>query len=429
MQASVSLGQQVMVVVSMVLSVFVTGFGDETFGDDWPNWRGPDHNGISNETGWTTNWPGGTPKILWRASVGQGFSSFTVVGDRVYTMGHADGNDTVYCLKAGTGEVVWKRSYRCPPVQYPGPRATPTVDGAYLYTFSQAGDLNCFKADTGTVIWSRKVPASPPQWGFASSPFIYGNLVIVNAGTSGMAFNKGTGRPVWSGGNGKAGYASVVPYKRGSRTMLLVFSSRALFGVSPANGRRLWSFDWVTNYDVNAADPLVVGGGVFISSGYGVGCAMLSLARGAPRVVWRNHDMKNHYNSTVRWKDALYGFDDAVLRCLDLKTGRSQWAQPGLGKGALMIADGKLIILSERGELVIAEASPDSYKVLARGQAVRGHCWTTPILANGRIYCRTDRGDVACVDVGGKESSSEGTDRPRSETPESAGSVGRRPTP
>lgn len=371
--------------------------------DDWPQWRGPDRNGISRETGWTANWPKGGPKVLWRAEVGAGYSSFAVADGRVYTMGHAGGSDTVYCFGAETGKVIWKRSYACSTVKgYGGPRASPTVDGKRVYTLSRDGHLNCFEADSGKVVWTRKVPAKPPTWGFASSPLVSGKLVVVNTGSAGMAFSKTTGRPAWSNGKGKAGYASPVELKRGSKTELLIFTSNALVGVNATSGRRSWSLPWDTKHDVNAADPVVEGDRVFISSGYNVGCALLSVARGRIRPVWRNTNMRNHFNSTVLWKDALYGFDESVLRCLDFKTGEVKWSQRGLGKASLMISDGKLIILSERGELVVAEASTFAFRPLGRAQVLRGHCWTVPVLANGRIYCRTDAGSVVCVDVTGK---------------------------
>jgi len=367
---------------------------------DWPCYRGPNRNGVTDEIGWTASWDG-EPKILWRAEVGQGFSGFAVAGGRAYTMGGKKGTDTVYCFDAETGKAVWSRSYTCPDGEYAGPRCTPTVDGKYVYTLSRGGHLNCFDAATGKVVWATTVSSKPPRWGFASSPFLFGSLVIVNVGVSGQAFNKTTGKPAWSS-TGQAGYATPVAFQKGTKTALLMFSSKSLVTVNPTTGSKGWEFPWQTEYDVNAADPVVAGDQVFISSGYDAGCALLSLASDGPKVVWRNKNMRNHHGSTVLYKGALYGFDESTLRCLDLKTGEVKWSQGGLGKATLIIADGKLVILSENGALVIAEASPESFKELARAQVVRGHCWTAPVLANGRIYCRTDGGSVACVDVSGK---------------------------
>jgi len=367
---------------------------------DWPCYRGPNHNGISEETGWTAKWKG-EPKVLWRAEVGQGFSGIAVAGGKAYTMGGNRGTDTVYCFDAETGKPAWSKSYVCPDGEYSGPRCTPTVDGKYVYTLSRQGDLNCFEAATGKVCWSTTVAAKPPRWGFASSPLIFGQLVIVNTGVAGQAFNKTSGKPAWSSG-GQSGYATPVVYQKGGKSVLLMFSSKSLLAMNPTTGSKGWEIPWQTEYDVNAADPVLAGDRVFISSGYNVGCALMSLAGDAPKVLWRNKNMRNHHGTTVFYKDAIYGFDESSLRCLDVKTGEVKWSQEGLGKATLIIADGKLVILSEGGALVIAEASPAAFKEIARAQAVRGHCWTMPTLANGRIYCRTDTGSVACIDVSGK---------------------------
>lgn len=390
-----------------VVAALIFALWCSAFGDDWPRWRGPNGNGISNETGWSTNWPPGGPKVLWRASVGVGFSCVVVTGGRAYTMGGANDRDTVYCFDAETGKVLWKQSYDCRTAfdTHPGPRATPTIVGDRLYTFSGEGHLNCYDAATGTRKWSKKVQERPPTWAFASSPIIHGDLVVVNAGRAGMAFNKMTGEQVWTTGRGMAGYASAVPYQKDGKMTLLIFAGRSLFAVDPKGGSVAWSFPWQTAYDVNAADPVIAGDRIFISTGYRTGCALLSVEAGKPNQLWRNTDMKNHINSTVLWKGGLYGFHDSTLRCLDLKTGEVKWSKGGYGKGSLMLADGKLIVLGQRGKLAVAQASMEGFTELAEAKVltVRGGrvCWTSPVLANGRIYCRQSGGDVVCLDVKG----------------------------
>ena len=155
-------------------------------------------------------------------------------------------------------------------------------------------------------------------------------------------------------------------------------------------------------FDVNAADPVVSGARVFISSGYKHGGALLDVSRGSPQLVWENKNMRNQFNSCVLWQGHLYGVDDNQLRCLAFDTGEVKWTDKISGKGSLMLADGKLIVLSEKGELFVAEASPAGFKPRSRAQVLGGKCWTTPVLANGRIYCRNAAGDVVCVDVSGK---------------------------
>ncbi len=366
--------------------------------DDWPCYRGPDRTGISKETGWSAE----SPKVLWTATVGKGWSSVAVVGERVYTMGNDEGRDTIWCLDATTGKPVWQRGYTCDPGQdgYPGPRATPTVDGKYVFTFGRDGTLCASDAATGKALWDRRAGTRPPMWGYASSPLVVGNVVIVNAGGPGAAFNKSSGAPLWGGG-GDAGYASVMATGPAGKGALLVFGAKALVGVS-ASGKAQWNFPWPTPMGVNAADPLVVNvTTVFVTSNYGKGCALISV-KGAPRVIWQNTNMKCHYSSPVLYKDAIYGFDDATLRCLDLKTGEVKWSRDGFGKGGLSLADGKLLVLSASGDLVIAEASADAFKQISKVKALSGNCWTSPVLANGRIYCRSGEGNIACVDVRAK---------------------------
>jgi outer membrane protein assembly factor BamB len=167
-------------------------------------------------------------------------------------------------------------------------------------------------------------------------------------------------------------------------------------------GRELWRFPWKTQYDVNAADPILSGSQVFISSGYNHGGGVFDVGSRPPKVVWENKNMRNHMNSCVLWKDHIYGVDESQLRCLVWATGEVKWTDKVSGKGSLMLADGKLIVLSEKGELLVAEPSPAGFKPMARAQVLGGKCWTTPVLANGKIYCRNAAGAVVCVDVSGK---------------------------
>jgi outer membrane protein assembly factor BamB len=379
--------------------------------DDWYRWRGPDLNGISKETGWQATWPERGPKQLWKASVGTGFSSFSVSRGRVYTMGNASNTDTVYCLDAATGTTVWKHSYPCPldPKNFEGgPAATPTVEraGDRIYTFSRKADAFCLDAADGKVVWSknlnRDLGMEITTWGFASSPLVEGKLVILNAGNGGIALDKQTGAVVWDSGKSAGGYATAVPLHPAPHMSMAVFSRQSLVGVKIGDGQELWRYPWKTEYDVNAADPIVAGDRVFISSGYNRGATVIRVNGDKPEKVWENKNMRNHFNSCVLWQEHLYGVDEGELRCLAFDTGEVKWKNPQFGKGSLMLADGKLVGLTEKGELIVAEATPAAFKPIARGQVLTGKCWTTPVLSNGHIYCRNARGDVVCLDVSGK---------------------------
>jgi outer membrane protein assembly factor BamB len=363
---------------------------------DWPQFRGPNRNGISTETGLLSHWSGTGPKRLWGVQVGQGFSSVAVVGDRVYTVGNYQSQDFVSCLNAANGKVVWQHKYACSPGDYAGPRATPTIHDGNVYTLSREGHAFCLNAATGKVVWQARLEGAVPGWGFSSSPLIQSNLAIYNAGASGMALDKKTGKVVWrSGGNGAA-YASPVAFTAGGQTGVAIFAASGLVAVNPANGRQLWQYPWQTNYDVNAADPIFSGDSVFISSNYGKGGALLRLAGGRPTPVWQTRSMKNHFNACVLLGGHLYGNDENTLRCIEWRTGNEKWSMRGMDKGGLIAADGKLIVLTGRGELVLVSATPTQFKELARARVLDGNTWTHPVLANGKLYCRSQPGVLAC---------------------------------
>jgi outer membrane protein assembly factor BamB len=376
---------------------------------DWPQWRGPNQDGISTETGWTTQWPAGGPKQLWKANVGTGFSSVTVSQGRVFTLGNKADTDTVYCFAAETGNLLWKYSYACPlNAKYyeGGPGATPTVDSDRVYTVSKTGQLFCFNAADGKIIWSKNLQTDlggkMPTWGYAGSVLVFGNWAILDVGAPGgatIALDKLTGNVVWKNGQDPVGYGTLLLFRQGDRALLASFNGFGLVVREATTGKEVARFPWKTSYEVNAATPIVAGDKLFISSGYGKGCALVQLTPTGLQEVYTNKKMRNHFNNCVLWKGYLYGFDESTLTCLTLATGDVQWKQEGLGKGSLMIADGKLIIQAEKGDLVIATPTPAVYKEIARAKVQKGLCWTTPVLANGRIYTRNAAGGLVCVDV------------------------------
>ncbi len=381
--------------------------GQDSF--DWPQWRGPKRNGVSAEKDFLTTWPKNGPQRVWSAKVGVGFSSMSVVGGRLYTMGNVSDVDHVMCLDTANGKLVWDYKYPCTaadPNGYPGPRCTPTVDGNLVFTVSRNGHLLCLSAANGALVWSKRIvddfAGFIPVWGFAGSPLIEGELLILETGAANrsvVALEKKTGRVVWANGNLAAGYASPIAFDLARDRAVAVFSAGGLTGRAASNGRILWHHNWRTTYDVNAATPIIFEDKIFISSGYGSGCALLQMSANGIQQVWSNKNMRNQMNACVLWQSHLYGFDEGQLRCMDVITGAVKWSTPAYGKGSLMIADGRLILYGERGRLGLAEALPTGFRELAAAQVLGGNStWAAPVLSNGRIYCRS-AADLVCLDV------------------------------
>jgi outer membrane protein assembly factor BamB len=385
---------------------------------DWPRWRGPSGDGISTEKEWSTKWPADGPKQLWKADVGTGYSAMSVSKGRLFTMGNTADVDTIYCLDANTGKELWKHSYPCiakDPNGFPGTRVTPTVDGDFVYTISRQGQLFCLKCSDGKVVWSKDYakdfnapvpePGTKQWWGYSGSPWVEGDLVIFETGAPGaslVACNKKDGKVIWKDGSDAVGYSSTVAFTYKGNRCLATFSAAGIVGRSTKDGKELWRHPWKTDYNVNAATPIVDGDKVFISSGYNTGCALIQFSETPAKVLWQNKNLRNHVNSCVLWQGHLYGFDEKELRCVDFKTGDVKWSDKSFGKGSLMLADGKLILFSDNGRLATAEPSPAAYKEISSFQALGGkNTWTVPVLANGKIYCRSWE-NLVCLDVSAK---------------------------
>ena len=384
--------------------------------DDWPHWRGPARRGSSAETGWLDTWPADGPRILWKAEVGTGFSSFAVAKGRVYTIGNSNDTDTIFCLDADKGQVLWYHAYPSDlgdKFFEGGPTSTPTVDGDFVYSIGRGGDLFCFNAMSGKIVWSLNVhkesEAPIPGWGFGGSPLIQGDLLFLNVGEAGMALEKSSGRIVWKSAPSECGYSTPLPVP-GEGGLLLFSSGRAYIAVDGKSGKEAWRVKWVSNYGVNAADPILGDGMMLLSTGYGKGAALFRLGKGEPELVWQNRVLRTQMNPGVLIGGAVYGIDGdgaagpnarqkTDLKCIDFATGAEKWAFPLGNVGAVTEAGGKLIVLSGEGELMVGPASPEGFKPSARAKVLAGKCWTVPVLANGRILCRNADGQVVCVDV------------------------------
>ena len=379
---------------------------------DWPNWRGPTYDGVSPET-IPQSLPTELP-VLWNAKVGTGFSTISVAGDSVVTMGNStisgQETDTIWCLSARTGKILWQHSYRCaldPRYYEGGPGATPTIHDGSVYTLSKKGHALRLDLKDGKVIWSRDLVADHqlklPEWSFAGSVFIDADRVLLNAGRGGIALDRDTGKTLWLPSSETSGYATVVPYPAGGpAASRLLFSATGLLAFDPATGQSASELPWKTSRDVNAADPIVIGKRVLVSSASG-SVLIEPQPGGDPKTIWEQKDMKWYFNPGVLIDEYVYSLHGTThrpteLMCLEVATGKIVWSVPGYGSGGVMAA-GKTVIVFDLGKLTLFDADPTAFHPRHEQQILPGKCWTSPVLANGRIYCRNATGDLACVSV------------------------------
>jgi len=377
---------------------------------DWPQYRGPQRAGISQETGLLKTWPETGPKALWRVPLGDGYSGISLAENRAFTMYSKDGAEFAAAFDAATGKELWKTRIDTARKDDfgDGPRSTPTVDGESVYAVGASGMVFALKAATGEKIWSKDLKAefgSPvPQWGVATSPLVEGDLLLLDAGggkdKSLAALDKKTGATRWTAHSDRSGYSSPLAVTIDGVRQVVTFGGSTLASVAAKDGKELWSLPWETSYDVNAAMPVFIPPDkIFVSSGYDKGGAVYRVKQEGEAFkteeVWKSNVLKNHFNSSVHYGGFLYGFDDATLKCVDAGTGEEKWRQRGFKKGSLLIADGHLVILSEEGLLLLADATPEAYRETARFQVLEGRTWTMPSLAAGKLYLRNQKEMVA----------------------------------
>jgi outer membrane protein assembly factor BamB len=391
-------------------------FSTHALAGDWPHYRGPAQNGSTPESIGTL--PVGGPRELWRVQLGTGLSSVTVADGRAFTAGFKDGKEVLYCLSPANGRVLWTHAWAAKIGAYlfeGGPRATPTVDGDRVYMLGADGHVACVSAANGKPVWEKNIVseygARRPDWGFSGSPTIDGKNVILDCGGKGastVALNKITGEVAWKSGSDEAGYGSAIVATIGGSRRILLVKGEALVMLNSADGAEAARYDWKTSYKINAATPLVVGDKAIITSAYNHGAAAVSLSGGKASQVWFSKNLLAHFNTPVHSEGSVFGLDGEAgkrrssLVCLDLASGDEKWRARTVNHGSLILAGDKLLILTEAGDLVLASASGTAYKELARKKVLGGRCWVQPTLANGKVYCRNNTGELVALDFGGK---------------------------
>jgi len=383
---------------------------------DWPQWRGPDRNGLSKETGLLSQWPRSGPTVAWSAAMlGAGYGSIAVQGDRVYVQGMRNRQSVVSTLNRADGKVVWVRILG--PAgdndRGPGPRSTPTIDADRVYALSETGDLACLRAADGTVIWQRNIlkefQGGNPNWLLSESPLIDGDHVIVTPGGRGagvVALDKMSGKTVWVSKelSDGAGYSSPIVADVGGVRTIMAFTADAGVGVRASDGKLMWRNSSASNGTANIATPLYSDGKVFFTSSYGAGGALLGLRASGNEVraqeIYFTRDMRNHHGGVVLVNGYIYGYNDSILTCLEFASGKMVWRDRSVGKGAVTYADGHLYILSEDNVVGLVEATPAGYREKGRFSiADQGlPSWAHPVVSGGRLYIR-NQGTLTSYDV------------------------------
>jgi outer membrane protein assembly factor BamB len=385
-------------------------------GTDWPQWRGPERNGVSTETGLLTQWPAGGPASVWSTTgLGKGYGAVAIKGDRIYVQAAQGSQSVVFALNLADGKVVWTRPLgkSLDQDRGGGPRGTPTVDGDRVYALSEGGDLACLQAKDGSVVWARNILAdfggSNIEWLISESPLVDGGRVYVTPGGSKggvVALDQATGKTVWAatGLTDPAGYASCIAADvQGVRT-IMTLTSRAGVGLRASDGKVMWRYTKVANDTANVTTPVFSKDKVFYTSAYNTGAALLSLKAEGGEVkaseVYFSREMMNHHGGVVLVNGYVYGFSNAILTCVEFETGKVMWRDRSVGKGSLTYADGHLYLFGEGNVIGLAEASPAGYIEKGRFRiADQGWpSWAHPVVSGGKLYIR-NQGVLATYDI------------------------------
>jgi outer membrane protein assembly factor BamB len=406
---------RILMTLAFVLITVLNGFSSISAQTaDWFQWRGPNRDGHSAETGLLKEWPANGPPQVWRATgAGTGFSSFSASNGRLFTLGARGNGEYVMAFDAATGKRLWEvpNGQRFRNEMGDGPRSTPTIEGDRVYAFGGTGELACLEAATGKKLWSVNVVqqfgGNTPYWGYSESPLIVGDRIILNTGgrrASIVAIAKLDGTTLWQNHNDEAGYSSPMLLRTGSLQQVVFFTGQRALAVDPRDGRLLWSYTRASNNTANIATPVVRGNRVFFSSDYGTGAALVDVkAAGniaSAEEVYFTRDMRNHHASSVVVGDHIYGFSSSILTALRFDTGQVAWRDRSVGKGSLVYADERLYLYSEQGTVGLADASPAGYRERGRFsiQTTGPPTWSHPIITNGKLILR-DQDNIYAYDV------------------------------
>lgn len=375
----------------------------------WFDFRGPGRNGIYDETPILTAWPAKGLPQLWRTPVGGGYGSLTVAENRAYTIEQRRDDEVLAAYDMATGRELWKNSWKArfsEAMGGDGPRSTPVWNDGRVYALGATGELRAIEAASGKTLWRTNIlsdaGAANVQWGMAASPLVVDGLLITvpggGNGKSVIAYDKATGKISWTAESDPAGYAAPIVATLGGARQLIITAGKRVFGLT-LDGKLLWDFPWVTEYDVNAAEPTVVSENRFvISSGYDHGAALVEVGPGGAKQVWFSKSLKAKFNAPVLYQGHLYGLDEGILACMDVETGKRKWKGGRYGFGQVLLASGHLVIATEDGKVALVKATPESHQEVAAFEALDGKTWNYPALAGGKLLVR-NQNELACYRI------------------------------
>ena len=373
---------------------------------DFPQFLGPNRNAVITSIELNTDWKKHPPELVWRQPIGDGWGSFAVVGNSAITQEQEDEWEKVVCYDLFSGKERW--THRDKARYYTalgrlGPRATPTIDGEYVFTLGSTGILNCLSFETGEQIWTTNIfeenNANKPPWGISCSPLIYNDMVIVSAGGA-VAYYNDTGDIAWKGHRHQSGYSSPTLLTLAGTEQVVVFDNGLVTSHNPTTGELLWKQAWPAAECAVQPTPLP-GDKLLISTAYGIGSKLFKISKGNPseefnvNLLWETIQFKVKFSTIIYHHGYLYGLDDGIFACINAEDGKRQWKQGRYGHGQTLLISNILLVLTEVGELVLLEPKPNEHKELARFQAINGQTWNNPTLVGNYLLVRNNR-EAAC---------------------------------
>ena len=389
---------------------------------DYPGFLGSDRSATLRDVRLATDWKARPPRLLWHQPVGQGWSAFAIAGNRAVTQEQRGSDECTVCYDLHSGRQLWEhRDLDTRFTEYyggDGPRATPTIYQGRIYSLGGTGILNCLEATTGQRVWSsdtlHDAGAEHLAWGMSGSPLVFDDLVVVNPGgqndRSVVAYDRHTGEPTWHAGEGQASYSSPMLATMGGVQQVVMLNGPALAGYDAYTGRPLWNYPWLVNGSAmcSISQPVILQADgkpdrVFISAGYGKGCALVELSRSgsefAVSEAWTpNKSLHAKFTNVVARNGFAYGLDGKILACVDLETGKRRWKGGRYGHGQLILVDDLLLIQVESGEVALVKATAEGHQELSRFAPLSFKTWNNPALAGRLLLVRNDR-EAACYEL------------------------------